>query len=756
MKYNYIIAALTTVSVLAGCSEETFLPENTTTGKEVIVGASLDQSTRLAFTEEQNGDVTVTWTAGDYLNVIDDDHNQVTRFNLTSGQESTIGKFAGTPAQPYTNAQELHALFSKNPDAPVTIDNERKGIYIDLSGQDGTLNEKYQYMFGTTVYHEGRDVNFALTPLVSVIKANFTLPSGVTTITNVTFSDLSNSYRSNAYLMLEDGTYGYSQYNVGDLLRKGEEYVTITEGEYQYRNLDKPAEPYDKGITLNGDFTANENNQFSAYFYVMRTIETYRDNNLVTNQDNKSLSDNSYMHPLFLLTDTSGELYIAQVENGKSVQPGNIYELSVNQLNPVASIPVGQEAYVEDGNCYAFTPTVSGVYSLYLLDRGWYSNIGYNLVGNERPQDDIYEAGKTYVFRSSNTERVILRCRETRQTVNVNEVFDFEGSNDVYHTYYFTPSETGMYTLQGWENSNYWMNIYGENGGVQEMSGSYYLIKDNVYEFNFSCDDDQTYSVKWVKSAVNVISLKEGENTISMPAPTDENINDGIFMFSTDKNAYFKISGFYNFNRISGGNWIAGFNDVIYIETATNQPTIIQSDSWRWLGNGQPYTYKITIEEIVVPEVPAETNYSIQEGTLYNFKPSQDGFYIFEGIEKVADFDIGTAVSYNYNDGGHLFLATQSGTIRFSEKTVIQTIETGVETTVSVNEVYKINYPEDADYNIEYESGSSVGAFYGFYEHYTESSWGWYDGELKRFNQPTEYYFIPRSDGKITIEKVNY
>lgn len=754
MKYNYIISALVAATMVVGCSEETFLPENNFgKGEKMVVGAALDQSTRLAFSEEENGDVTLTWTADDYLSLIDPVNQQVTPFNLTNGEGTATGRFEGTPAQPYTNNQQVLALFSKNPDAPVTINKERNGVYIDLSGQDGTLNEKYQYMFGGTKYSEERDLNFSLSPLVSVIKATFTLPADVSEVSSIYFKDRNYSYRSNAFVMLQDGSYGENKYNAGDLIRLDGEFNKVLDeyGNYDFSNI-KESDSTDDGILIDKTFIPDENGRVTAYFYLLKTKGLELQHDLSYNADDFIVYHYGDIYPEFYLSDQSGNQYIFRTDTYREINPGYVYDLSIDQPLDIINLPVEQEVYLNNNTIYSFIPTQTGVYQLSLPgENSWYDLTNYILGGN-KPENKVFEAGKLYLFSLNFSDTLVIHCSERYQNVNLNEDFDFNSTNNNESNYYlFTPTETGLYSLDGMSEE---FEMYDLSGDQYVYGPIYYLEKDKLYRFRDYNEEHRTTRVRWVKHNLEVITLTVGENTIPMPAPTAENENYGTFVLKPDKpNEYFKISGFGGGLSIKNvySNYEYNYNSYII---STNLPIVIESSVWRMADDGDTYTYHVTVEKIDPIEIPINTNAQLQGGKSYIFTVPENGFYLYEGDENVIDLLMPNPIFFNYSSERHWLIANQNGSVRFSKKTVDGTIEVGEETTVKANKLYEIVGFGDSYYK-PVLSESLEGCLYKINEWYgNQEFYSWNFGTW--FGSDYKCYFIPRSDGKITIENVNY
>lgn len=317
-KYIYLVMAVLSLG-FASCSQE-LLPEEqlpvNVEKKLVTLTVQAGSPTRLGIQEDENA-VHFTWEEGDVLHVVSGT-DSYTDFVLTEGAGTSRGIF--TAEAGFTEGQNLQIVYSKNPDHPFQLD-ENGNVQIDLSGQTGQLDERYQYMYGTAKYSTEEALTATLQHLVYAIKLNLSLPSDFTgNIQQFRFLDKSYNYRSNATLMLNP-TQDYADHDIkaGDLVYR--EYYDSEGGYHQ---------PYsDEDIVLN-NLTA-QNGQVTAYLYLMATkmIHPNEDNTI-----NWMTADYS-IFPCFTLVDEAGSQFAPTPVKDNWVESGNMYMISTDCIKLV-------------------------------------------------------------------------------------------------------------------------------------------------------------------------------------------------------------------------------------------------------------------------------------------------------------------------------------------------------------------------------------------------------------------------------------
>lgn len=312
-KYIYLVMAVLSLG-FASCSQE-LLPEEQLPAnvekKLVTLTVQAGTPTRLGIQEDENA-VHFTWEEGDVLHVVSGT-DSYTDFVLTEGAGTSRGIF--TAEAGFTEGQNLQIVYSKNPDHPFQLD-ENGNVQIDLSGQTGQLDERYQYMYGTAKYSTEEALTATLQHLVYAIKLNLSLPSDFTgNIQQFRFFDKSYNYKSNATLMLNP-TQDYADHDIkaGDLAYRN---YYDSEGGYH--------QPYsDEDIVLN-NLTA-QNGQVTAYLYLMATKM------ILSNEDNTIdwMTADYSIFPCFTLVDEAGSQFTSIPVKDKWTENGDMYTISTN------------------------------------------------------------------------------------------------------------------------------------------------------------------------------------------------------------------------------------------------------------------------------------------------------------------------------------------------------------------------------------------------------------------------------------------
>ena len=291
-----------------GCSDDLELQsekqEAADAGQTIRIGASLESGgSRLAYSESDNK-VTLWWEEGDVLKVLNSTQdNSITEFALAQGEGLAYGVFEGTPVNPYTEGDMLHALFHNN---LVNTDIDSDGnVKISLAKQDGSLKEDYQLMYGSITYNSGQTLpELKLKHLTSVLKV--TIPTDKT-LKKLVLSDgskWSNNLRSQATLIVKKAPDNASMHDLkpGDLVY------------YDYNNYNQNSQ-----AVIEGTFVPNENGEVELYVYVLSAIL----------YGNEWKNDDLYMSPSFTVTDEDNKEYVGTVFfEGKTVEPGKMYSLS--------------------------------------------------------------------------------------------------------------------------------------------------------------------------------------------------------------------------------------------------------------------------------------------------------------------------------------------------------------------------------------------------------------------------------------------
>lgn len=308
MKQKFIYMLSVAAALLAtACTDDMGvqdIPVVAGKGQLVQVGANMNPASRMAI--ENDGEwMNYYWTADDEFTVFDAKHAQQTLFTIdadTLGSEVTSAIFTGTPETAYENGQTLYAVYNKN---GKVIPDANGNVTLELSGQTGQLSDKYQYMFGETVYDADRKVEFNFRHLVTTLQVKIAVPEGVTTLSNVTLH--SDNLVSKATLVMNKAPYdSENQFRVGDVVHSYSE----NGGNFEYGK-----------ITLDGTFTP-EDGFVTLYIYALASKQYY---------DNVTWYDSPFISPTILFTDQDGGQHVStDLLRQKQMEVGAVYSLEVN------------------------------------------------------------------------------------------------------------------------------------------------------------------------------------------------------------------------------------------------------------------------------------------------------------------------------------------------------------------------------------------------------------------------------------------
>lgn len=299
--------------------------ENQQAGQVVRLTVSAAQDdTRLGIAD--NGtQLDFTWEETDQVKVYNVTQGTQTVFSVE--KESIKGAMAtlkGTPAQPFQPGDVLRAVFNKNPQCNQTDVNGNP--ILDLTGQNGTLNEKYQYMYAETKFQGEATPALAFRHMVSIFKVEIPVTEGLSEISEITLSAGGNSIYPKAILNLSSlDSDNNNVFQPGDLV-------------YPYTS-DAPTNP---GITQTQHISTSltpVNGKFTAYIYYLPAKIFWGDNSY----------NNTYAAPSFILKDKSGAEFIHtnSFREKRIQEPGKTYNLALQNL--VRIVDFENEA-TADGN----------------------------------------------------------------------------------------------------------------------------------------------------------------------------------------------------------------------------------------------------------------------------------------------------------------------------------------------------------------------------------------------------------------------
>lgn len=307
MKQKYIYMLSVAALLATACTDDLGvqdIPVESGKGHLVKVGANMTPESRMTI-ENTGTDINYYWTADDSFTVFDFKHSQQTIFTVDKdslGEKSVKASFLGTPETAYEDGQTLYAVYNKKDE--VTLD-ANGNVVLDLTGQNGRLNENYQYMWGNAIYKEGESAQFLFRHLVTTLQVKIAVPEGVTSLSNITLH--SANLVSKATLVLNEAPYDSErQFKVGDLV-----YSYTDNGYFEYGEIE-----------LEGTFTPVDG-YVTLYFYTLPSKQYY---------DNTTWSNQPYITPSILYTDQDGTEYVStDFYYGKSMEVGAVYSLDVNK-----------------------------------------------------------------------------------------------------------------------------------------------------------------------------------------------------------------------------------------------------------------------------------------------------------------------------------------------------------------------------------------------------------------------------------------
>lgn len=315
MKTNKLYYLCMGLSLLCatGCDDkmEGLSGEKTPNTQPVQLTASLDgAATRLGLTDV-NDKVEVRWQDKDVLQVYTAGQ-PMTSFKLTEGAGTAKAVFTGTPEQAYEEGQPLYAVYANN-DA-ITPDADGN-LTISLEGQDGTLNDKYQYLYAQNTY-SAEGTGFQFQHIVSLIKLQLTLPEGVTSLSHVTLKAAAIRQKATLLTTCIPDSMSFANLKLGDLVYSENKKNQGLYGDGQNDGV----------ISLEGSFKPDTSGVVTLYFYVMpvRTIKE-------TNQSKVEC----YLSPSVTVTDDQGTMfYLTTALNEKEVEKGKMYTISASLVTP--------------------------------------------------------------------------------------------------------------------------------------------------------------------------------------------------------------------------------------------------------------------------------------------------------------------------------------------------------------------------------------------------------------------------------------
>ena len=308
MKTNYIYGAAVALAMLAtGCSDDLALQVQTPAeqGRQVRVSASMGADSRLAITDTGKR-LQFAWESTDAFHVFNAASSQSTTFVIDPEEfeeNSPMATFVATPSVAYGEGDKLYAVYNTLND---TLKWDENGnLLLDISQQNGQLDERFQYLFAETVYSEDEEPAFAFKHLVTMLKLNISVPEHVTSLKSVSLRYNGLPTRATLVLNRAKGD-TYNQFKPGDLVAC-----------YNYDNGSV------NSLTINGDFVAKDG-VVTVYFYAFPVKRYY---------ESSSGYNDPWLEPAVWMTDSQGNDYVSDnAFNSKNIEAGKTYQLNTGVL----------------------------------------------------------------------------------------------------------------------------------------------------------------------------------------------------------------------------------------------------------------------------------------------------------------------------------------------------------------------------------------------------------------------------------------
>lgn len=283
--------------------------ENQQAGQVIRLTVSAAQDdTRLGIAD--NGtQLDFTWEETDQVKVYNVTQGTQTVFSVEKGSiKGAMAILTATPAQPFQSGDVLRAVFNKNPQCVQTDVNGNP--ILDLTGQDGTPNEKYQYMYAETHFQGEATPALAFRHMVSIFKVEIPVTEGLSEISEITLSNANQNIHTKAILNLTTlDSDANNLFQPGDLIYP--------------ETSDEPVDLRTNSQHISTSLTP-VNGKFTAYIYFLPAMNYY----------GSDWYNNTYIKPSFVLKDKSGTEYIhANSFQQKRIQePGKTYNLALQNL----------------------------------------------------------------------------------------------------------------------------------------------------------------------------------------------------------------------------------------------------------------------------------------------------------------------------------------------------------------------------------------------------------------------------------------
>lgn len=339
-KISISIIALALTMAFSGCSDRYDMPEPATpqlpAGTPVRISASMEPQTRLGI-EDTDAQLVYSWQDNDSFRVYSASNPEGTCFTIDPDAERvapSLASFVGTPVNAFQEGEKLYAVFDGS--GAYTLD-EDGNLVIDINGQNGKLNQNYQYLYGEAVYHEGESINFSLKHVVTMMKYRITLPEGVSSLKEFQIGTGYWSMATQATLVLGKSPSDYAgKFSSGTL--------ACNQEKYRSQNF----------LPIEGEFLPDTTGIVTIYAYMLPAQLYY------TNNDWNYQND---FNPLFTACDGKGEVYVSTASTDpKSIEAGKTYRVT-SGLYALAAFDNEQEANAGEPSTPYLISTAEQLYS---------------------------------------------------------------------------------------------------------------------------------------------------------------------------------------------------------------------------------------------------------------------------------------------------------------------------------------------------------------------------------------------------------
>jgi hypothetical protein len=184
MKIYTLICTAAVAIAMAACSSSDIETSATEQGTAIKLTSrstidSDNPSSRVGLTDDNNSKIKVSWNSladGETYSMVKLSDETPVTFTMTEINNDGSANFTGTVSNP-TNDLQLYAFY---PALSTSSTCSATDLPIDLSTQDGTLNQNKLYMYGKTTYSSSSpNVTVNFKHLVSILKLTLTFPSGI-------------------------------------------------------------------------------------------------------------------------------------------------------------------------------------------------------------------------------------------------------------------------------------------------------------------------------------------------------------------------------------------------------------------------------------------------------------------------------------------------------------------------------------------------------------------------------------------------